>query len=220
MSISSVSCAASRAVRRARARRLPRWSSSPKIGCLSFLLPASLHRKSYACSSTFAGRSSLPTLIERVGNSRWIVQLPRELGDFTRATIHFIYGAPNHALVSQVATVGRDRRTAAIARRVLREQLGVLHRQLLEIARHDEVCRRDIYRPPDSGSISGRAGLPCGRRFASTQRSAVRRPSGPPETLISSVTFRLLPSKLKTESEFSTMFCASKVLPSRLQPTP
>src|SRR5213592_3513903 len=29
-----------------------------------------------------------------------------------------------------------------IARRVLREQLGVLHRQLLEIVRQDEVCRR------------------------------------------------------------------------------
>lgn len=29
-----------------------------------------------------------------------------------------------------------------IARRVLREQVGVLHRQLLEIARQDEVCRR------------------------------------------------------------------------------
>ena len=28
-----------------------------------------------------------------------------------------------------------------IARRVLREQLGVLHRQWLEIVRHDEVCR-------------------------------------------------------------------------------
>ena len=29
-----------------------------------------------------------------------------------------------------------------IARRVLREQLGVLHRRLLAIVRHDEVCRR------------------------------------------------------------------------------
>src|SRR6266536_1271502 len=34
-----------------------------------------------------------------------------------------------------------------IARRVLREQLGVLHRQLLEIVRHDEVCRRLITTP-------------------------------------------------------------------------
>jgi transposase len=29
-----------------------------------------------------------------------------------------------------------------IARKVLREQLGVLHRQLLAAVRHDEVCRR------------------------------------------------------------------------------
>src|SRR6266536_1582936 len=34
-----------------------------------------------------------------------------------------------------------------IARRVLREQLGVLHGQLLEIVRHDEVCRRLITTP-------------------------------------------------------------------------
>ena len=31
---------------------------------------------------------------------------------------------------------------------------------------------------------------------------------------------RVLPSKLKIESAFSAMFCASKVLPSRLQTTP
>src|ERR1700742_3305478 len=34
-----------------------------------------------------------------------------------------------------------------IARRVLRQQLGVLHRQLLEIVRHDEVCRRLMTTP-------------------------------------------------------------------------
>ncbi len=34
-----------------------------------------------------------------------------------------------------------------IARRVLREQLGVLHRQMLEIVRHDEVCRRLMTTP-------------------------------------------------------------------------
>jgi transposase len=34
-----------------------------------------------------------------------------------------------------------------IARRVLREQLGVLHRQLLEIVRQDEVCRRLMTTP-------------------------------------------------------------------------
>ena len=44
-----------------------------------------------------------------------------------------------------------------IARRVLREQLGVLHRQLLEIVRHDEVCRR-LMTTPGVGT-SGRADL-------------------------------------------------------------
>src|SRR4029077_9610152 len=34
-----------------------------------------------------------------------------------------------------------------IARKVLREQFGVLHRQLLEIVRHDEVCRRLMTTP-------------------------------------------------------------------------
>jgi transposase len=34
-----------------------------------------------------------------------------------------------------------------IARRVLREQLGVLHRQLLAAVRHDEVCRRLMTTP-------------------------------------------------------------------------
>src|SRR2546427_6773162 len=34
-----------------------------------------------------------------------------------------------------------------IARRVLREQLGVLHRQLLEIVRHDDVCCRLMTTP-------------------------------------------------------------------------
>src|SRR5262249_40082453 len=52
------------------------------------------------------------------------------------------------------------------------------------------------------------------------QRPAVRMPSGPPVTLIWPVTFRLLPSKLTMASALSTMLCASKVLPSRLQATP
>lgn len=34
-----------------------------------------------------------------------------------------------------------------IARRVLREQFGVLHRQLLAVVRHDEVCRRLMTMP-------------------------------------------------------------------------
>jgi len=34
-----------------------------------------------------------------------------------------------------------------IARRTLREQLGVLHRQLLELVRHDPVCRRLMTAP-------------------------------------------------------------------------
>jgi transposase len=40
-----------------------------------------------------------------------------------------------------------------IARRVLREQLGLLHRQLLEIVRHDEVCRRLIITTPGVGPV-------------------------------------------------------------------
>jgi len=53
-----------------------------------------------------------------------------------------------------------------IARKVLREQLGVLHRQLLEIVRHDEVCRRlddDAWRRTSSRadvSRHGRCALP------------------------------------------------------------
>src|ERR1700751_246645 len=34
-----------------------------------------------------------------------------------------------------------------IARRALREQLGVLHRQLLELVRHDQICRRLMTAP-------------------------------------------------------------------------
>src|SRR6516164_2184555 len=64
------------------------------------------------------------------------------------------------------------------------------------------------------------AAAPCGRQFHSVQCSAVRNPSGPPLTLIWPVTFRLLPSKLNTESALSTMLCTSRVLPSRLQTTP
>src|SRR5256884_3018304 len=52
-----------------------------------------------------------------------------------------------------------------IARRVLREQLGVLHRQLLEIVRQDEVCRR-LMTTPGVGPVvaltsrHGRCALP------------------------------------------------------------
>src|SRR6266550_2685728 len=45
-----------------------------------------------------------------------------------------------------------------IARRVLREQLGVLHRQLLEIVRQDEVCRR-LMTTPGVGPVVAAQGL-------------------------------------------------------------
>ena len=58
-----------------------------------------------------------------------------------------------------------------IARRVLREQLGVLHRQLLEIVRHDEVCRR-LMTTPGVGpvvALTFRATVDVPSRFASSK---------------------------------------------------
>src|SRR3977135_901908 len=58
-----------------------------------------------------------------------------------------------------------------IARRVLREQLGVLHRQLLEIVRHDEVCRR-LMTTPGVGPVvvlTFRATVDVPSRFTSSQ---------------------------------------------------
>src|SRR5260370_1360718 len=55
-----------------------------------------------------------------------------------------------------------------IARRVLRQQLGVLHRQLLEIVRHDEVCRR-LMTTPGVGpvvALTFRAIVAVARRLA------------------------------------------------------
>jgi transposase len=58
-----------------------------------------------------------------------------------------------------------------IARRVLREQLGVLHRQLLEIVRHDEVCRR-LMTTPGVGPVvvlTFRATVDVPSRFTSSK---------------------------------------------------
>src|SRR5205814_1622526 len=56
-------------------------------------------------------------------------------------------------------------------RRVLREQLGVLHRQLLEIVRHDEVCRR-LMTTPGVGpvvALTFRATVDVPSRFTSSK---------------------------------------------------
>jgi transposase len=58
-----------------------------------------------------------------------------------------------------------------IARRVLREQLGVLHRLLLEMARHDEVCRR-LMTTPGVGpvvALTFRATVDVPSRFTSSK---------------------------------------------------
>src|SRR6266480_1720556 len=58
-----------------------------------------------------------------------------------------------------------------IARRVLREQLGVLHRQLLEIVRQDEVCRR-LMTTPGVGpvvALTFRATVDVPSRFTSSK---------------------------------------------------
>ena len=58
-----------------------------------------------------------------------------------------------------------------IARRVLREQLDVLHRQLLEIVRHDEVCRR-LMTTPGVGpvvALTFRATVDVPSRFTSSK---------------------------------------------------
>jgi transposase len=58
-----------------------------------------------------------------------------------------------------------------IARRVLREQLGVLHRQLLAAVRHDEVCRR-LMTMPGVGpvvALTFRATVDVPSRFTSSK---------------------------------------------------
>jgi len=62
-----------------------------------------------------------------------------------------------------------------IARRVLREQLGVLHRQLLEIVRQDEVCRR-LMTTPGVGPVVALTF----RATVDVPASATRRRSVPP----------------------------------------
>src|SRR5262249_14108978 len=76
--------------------------------------------------------------------------------------------------------------------------------------------------------LHGQANVLSARRGAARQArssrsdyfSTVRRPAGPPGTLIWPVTFSDLPSKLSTSSALSSMDCASNVLPSLLQTTP
>ena len=58
-----------------------------------------------------------------------------------------------------------------IARRTLRQQLGVLHRQLLELARHDPVCRR-LMTAPGVGpvvALTFRATVDVPSRFKSSK---------------------------------------------------
>src|SRR6266536_3549767 len=68
-----------------------------------------------------------------------------------------------------------------IARRVLREQLGVLHRQLLEIVRHDEVCRRLITTPGVGPvvALTFRATVDVPSRFTSSRRCRLRPDAAP-----------------------------------------
>jgi transposase len=73
-----------------------------------------------------------------------------------------------------------------IARRVLREQLGVLHRQLLEIVRHDEVCRR-LMTTPGVGPVvvlTFRATVDVPSRFTSLEGGRCRlRPDASPASV-------------------------------------
>ena len=52
-----------------------------------------------------------------------------------------------HELVAEHPDLAAIVEPLLVARRVLREQLGVLHRQLLQIVRHDAVCRRLMSTP-------------------------------------------------------------------------
>ena len=60
-----------------------------------------------------------------------------------------------------------------VVRRVLREQLGILHRRLLAIVRDDEVCRRLMTIPGDRPG--GGADLPRHRRCAGPLSRTPRR---------------------------------------------
>ena len=60
-----------------------------------------------------------------------------------------------------------------VVRRVLREQLGILHRRLLAIVRDDEVCRR-LMTIPGVGpvvALTYRATVDVPARFRSPRRS-------------------------------------------------
>ena len=76
-----------------------------------------------------------------------------------------------HELVADHPDLAAIVEPLLIARRVLREQLGVLHRQMLEIVRHDEVCRR-LMTTPGVGpvvALTFRATVDVPSRFASSK---------------------------------------------------
>jgi transposase len=76
-----------------------------------------------------------------------------------------------HELVAGDADLAAIVEPLLIARRVLREQLGVLHRQLLAMARHDEVCRR-LMTVPGVGpvvALTFRATVDVPSRFANSK---------------------------------------------------
>ena len=76
-----------------------------------------------------------------------------------------------HELVADHPDLAAIVEPLLIARRVLREQLGVLHRQLLEIVRHDEVCRR-LMMTPGVGpvvALTFRATVDVPSRFTSSK---------------------------------------------------
>ena len=70
-----------------------------------------------------------------------------------------------------------------IARRVLREQLGVLHRRLLAVVRHDEVCRR-LMTVPGVGPVvaltfRATVDVPCPLQKLQGSRCRVRLDAAP-----------------------------------------
>jgi transposase len=76
-----------------------------------------------------------------------------------------------HELVADHPDLAAIVEPLLIARSVLREQLNVLHHQLLEIVRHDEVCRR-LMTTPGVGSVVAltfRATVDVPSRFSSSK---------------------------------------------------
>lgn len=74
-------------------------------------------------------------------------------------------------LVANYADLATIVESLLIARRVLREQLGILHRELLAVVRHDEVCRR-LMTMPGVGpvvALTFRATVDVPTRFTSSK---------------------------------------------------